>query len=292
MPVVVTFAIDSAGRPHAIGRARDAYGDGSQDIVPALAAARFASGAARTGCEIRFTATQATIEEAPAQMVVAATIFPEVRPPRAAYARGFAPDTDCMTPPPEVRLRAYPDFKAIPQEPGTSDWTLVGYDIGASGKPSAIGVRYSSGNAALDRAAVTAVGRSRFEPGKRRGCAYPYWRRGAALAAPVSPEALKVRPAGSTCPIETGWATKPVLRYPTAFSRRRIEGWAVVAFDVAPWGQTGNVRVIAAEPAAAFGDAAMQVIRQATQPPSQGYVGCIERVRYVMPNREGEPETE
>ncbi len=289
MPVVVTFAIDSTGRPHAIGRARDTYGDGSQDIVPALVAARFAPGVERAGCEIRFTATQATIADAPAQTVVAATIFPQGRRPRAAFARSFAPDTDCMTPPPAPRLRAYPDFTAIPQDPGTSDWTMVGYDIAKSGKPGSVRVRYSSGNAALDRASVAAVARSRFAPGARRGCAYPYWRRGAALAAPAMPETLKARPAGGTCPVETGWATKPVLRYPPAFGRRRIEGWAVVAFDVAPWGQTGNARVVAAEPAAAFGVAAMEVIRQATKPRSQGYVGCVERVRYVMPGPGAEP---
>ena len=34
---------------------------------------------------------------------------------------------------------------------------------------------------------------------------------------------------------------------------RAIEGWAVIAFDVAPWGGTGNVRVVASEPAADFG---------------------------------------
>lgn len=282
VPITVTFAIDTGGRPHAIATLAETYSGGTSDIVPALAAARFAAGTERTGCTIRFTPSQTTIADAPAETVVAATVFPEGRPPRAAYARGFAADTDCMTPQPDVRLRAFPDFKAIPQAPGTSDWTMVGYDIDRRGRPVGVRTRYSSGNAVLDRAGVTAVGRSRFEPGARKGCGFPYWRRGETLAAPQSPDAIKQPPVGSTCPIELGWVTEPTLRYPPAFARRRIEGWAVVAFDVAPWGQTGNIRVVAAEPAAAFGTAAMDVIRQATKAPSQGYVGCVERVRYVM----------
>lgn len=57
----------------------------------------------------------------------------------------------------------------------------------------------------------------------------------------------------------------------------------MIAFDVAPWGQTGNVRVLAAEPAAEFGDAAQQIIRGAVKPPSPtGYTGCVERVRYII----------
>lgn len=280
MPVSVTFAIDATGRPHAIGQVGNGYAPYAEDIGPALAASRFAPGTERAACMIRFVATREPVATAPAQTVVAATIQPQGRPPRAAYARGFAADTNCMDKPPEWRTQAYPPFKAIPQDPGTSDWTMVGYDIDKTGKPVAVHTRYSSGNAALDRAGVVAIGRSRFEPGARKGCAFPWWRRGDALAAPETPDTVRQRPAGSTCPAEVDWARKPALYYPPAFNRRNIEGWAVIAFDVAPWGQTGNIRVVAAEPAAAFGEAAMNVIRQATTAPSNGYVGCIERVVY------------
>ena len=212
-PVSVTFAIDATGRPHAISRIGNGYTPYAEDIGPALAASRFAPGTERTACMIRFVATREPVATAPAQTVVAATIQPQGRPPRAAYARGFAAGTNCMDKPPEWRTQAYPPFKAIPQDAGTSDWTMVGYDIDKAGKPVAVHTRYSSGNAVLDRAGVVAIGKSRFEPGARKGCAFPWWRRGEKLAAPVMPEAIRERPAGSTCPAESEWATKPALYY-------------------------------------------------------------------------------
>jgi TonB family protein len=182
-----------------------------------------------------------------------------------------------------LRNRAYPDFESIPQAPGTTSWSMVGYDLAESGRPVRLRTLEGSGNAALDRAAVEAVAQSRFWTGGRTGCLYPYYRRGPILVAPPMPEAASVRPTGATCPAETGWDRKPVLRYPEPYRRRSTEGWALIAFDVAPWGQTGNVRVLAAEPAAAFGDYGKRVIESATKPKSTaGYVGCVERVRFAM----------
>jgi TonB family protein len=66
--------------------------------------------------------------------------------------------------------------------------------------------------------------------------------------------------------------------------RRGIEGWAVVPFDVAQWGQTNNVRIVAAEPASGFGEAARAIVQQsARRPAPYGYTGCLEQVRFVMP---------
>lgn len=74
-----------------------------------------------------------------------------------------------------------------------------------------------------------------------------------------------------------------MLRYPDAYRRQGVEGWGIVAYDVAPWGQTGNLRVVASEPSAAFGAAAMETVRAATKEASpQGYSNCVTRVRFVL----------
>jgi outer membrane biosynthesis protein TonB len=67
----------------------------------------------------------------------------------------------------------------------------------------------------------------------------------------------------------------------------------VVRYDVAPWGGTGNIEVLASEPADAFGEAAKRVIAGATRPPSTtGATGCVDRVRFKMATPDGEPGQE
>ena len=72
--------------------------------------------------------------------------------------------------------------------------------------------------------------------------------------------------------------------YPAPFATRRIEGYAIIGFDTAPWGAVGNVRVIASEPDAAFGMAALQSIANAKVTESDvGHRGCIRRVSFRLP---------
>jgi outer membrane biosynthesis protein TonB len=137
------------------------------------------------------------------------------------------------------------------------------------------------------------VARSSFEPGARTGCGYSYYRRQPEpLKAPEAPPSASFRPEGSTCPAELGqWAFMPRLEFPPEFLRRGIEGWAAIRYDLAPWGATGNLAVLAAEPAEAFGAQAMRIVSQARRAPSSGYSGCVTRVRFVLPPR-GAPATE
>jgi TonB family protein len=82
----------------------------------------------------------------------------------------------------------------------------------------------------------------------------------------------------------------PRLQFPAGFVQRRIEGWAIIAYDVAPWGEIGNVRVLRAEPADAFGYQARDIVRNARQGSSPtGRSGCVDLVRFVMPNKGQEP---
>lgn len=276
----LAFRIDADGRPLGIEGGTE-YG-AATDLAPALAATRFAAGE-RRDCTVTWRATRMPVAEAPVADVMAYTIFPSGPPSKAMWDRVRPVGTTCSEPPPRLRSRAYPDFEAIAQAPGTTSWSMVGYDLNAAGRPVRVRTLEGSGNAALDRASLRAVSETRFWNGGRTGCLYPYYRRGPILVAPGAPEPASVRPNGATCPAETGWDRKPVLRYPERYRRRSIEGWALIAYDVAPWGQTGNVRVLSAEPAAAFGDYAKRVIESASKPKSTaGYIGCVERVRFAM----------
>jgi TonB family protein len=201
--------------------------------------------------------------------------------PREAWKRIVA-GTDCSgdkrTQP---LLRAYPDFAAVPGAAGVRDWSMIRFDTDSSGTPINITVRTGSGNAALDRAAVEAVGKSRFTPGQRSGCHYPYWKAAPRLAAPAPPPETEKRDA---CGDTGKWEVKPTLVYPPEYSRRAIEGWAVVRYDIAPWGATGNVTVVSAQPSADFGEQAKAMIERAKAAPSAaGVQGCSVRVRYAMP---------
>ncbi|MEI5686799.1 TonB family protein [Sphingomonas kyungheensis] len=279
-PVAIDFRIDAAGRPLSITPVRAGWRAYGEDVVPALAAARFAAGVERARCTVTFTPHVEPLATAPvAELIAYAATTPNM--PREMWAKLLPAGADCSDPEPEVLLRAFPSFKSLPAQPGYVSTTMVGYDIAANGKPVRPHPIVASGSPALDAAALTAVSRSRFERGARHGCAFRYWKGATPLAAPPAPEEASVRPADATCPLTHEYERKPVLRYPAAYNRRTIEGWAIIAFDVASWGQTGNIRVLASEPSTDFAEAATQMVRGVTMPPSpHGYTGCIERVFY------------
>ena len=158
---------------------------------------------------------------------------------------------------------------------------MTGYDLDEKGRPINVRTIAGTGNTALDTAARKAVARSRFVAGARTGCMYPHWRGPLRIAPPPAPPEDAFGPTPH-CPAAP-WAQQPRLIYPQAWNRRSIEGWAVVQFDVAPWGEVGNTRVLAAEPAEDFGREAMQVVRTARRAPStSGASGCIERIRFAI----------
>ncbi|HWK37248.1 TonB family protein [Sphingomonas sp.] len=287
-PTALNFRIDESGRPLSIVSA--GRGGAPVEVTAAFAAWRFAPGAPRTGCTIAFAREAVSVETGPAALVHRALALPHERTgaEEAIGQRLAAEGGDCFTPtPPEVRLRGFPDFKAIAQPPGTSSYAMIGFDIDRRGKPVRVRVLSSDGNAALDRASIDAVRRSRFAPKARTGCSYPYHRRQQiALAPPPPPPLESFRKPEATCAIDpdTEWTLPPRLTFPEPFRRRAIEGWAVIGYDVAPWGDTGNVTVLASEPAAAFGVEALRIVRMAKRKPSStGATGCVERVVFRMP---------
>lgn len=284
--VTLRFDIDSGGRPHGIGHNGPIYIPYSDDLEATLATASFAAGVERSGCTMTYELESIAIDAAPVERLIAYSLFPGGQPlPQTGFERirsMASANSTCGDPLPQVRRRSYPDFKAIPQAPATRSWSMIGFDIDPRGKPVSVRVFRSTGNGALDRASVQAVAESRFEPGARRGCLYPYWRTGPTLTAPAIPE-TPAEQTSATCPVASQWKTQPVLRFPEQYRRHGVEGWAVIAYDVAPWGQTGNLRVVASEPSGAFGAAAINTVRAATKEASpQGYSNCITRVRFVL----------
>jgi TonB family protein len=287
MPVVTyRFRIDAAGRPLSITRDADGYVTQPEDIPPSLAASRFPA-ADRRDCAITYTVRATPLVDAPVADLMSYAVTPLTGPlPRAGWNRIMPAGADCRTTPaPRILLRAYPDFNKLPATPGVRGWSMVGYDLDTRGRPVRVRAVEGTRNPALDAAAVRAVRASRFTPGARRGCLYPYWQNPATTAPPPLPDRIGATDTASRCPAGE-WVYRPTPVYPRAWHGRGIEGWAIIAFDVAPWGEIGNVRVIASEPAAEFGQAAIQLLRGARKPASAtGHVGCIERVRFAMPAR-------
>ena len=292
LPIDLTFRIDAEGRPLSIARVERQGFSGphlyhpSEDVLPAFAAWRFAGGRARTGCRLRFDPVAVPIGEASVSLLRRYRVAPHMGGSNeaAVFRRIHAPDSNCIEGGiPQVRMRAFPAFETVPQAPGTWSYSMTGFDIDRAGQPVRVQLLESGGNAVLDRQALAAIRRSRFAPAARHGCTYPYYRQSTTVvAAPAAPDEATFRPKDAQCP-ETALTFPAPLRFPAGFERRRIEGWAIIGYDVAPWGVTGNVRVLAAEPVAAFGEQAQRVIQSAHQAAAgTGRTGCVDIVRFVM----------
>lgn len=284
--LAVSFDIDQAGRPLSIRRVSPEFRPFSEDVLPSLAASRFPAGDTRAGCRITYTHRMTAMTDTPVEDLVSYSLYrPDGALPWSGWNRIFTMNGNCADrplPPPLVQV--YPDFQKIPATPGSRDWSMVTYDQDARGRTRNVRTLYSTGNAALDAASVKAMRASRHSGGARAGCVYPYWRAPMRLAAPPSPDTMSLRPTTSNCDAsDDTYATQPRLIYPEAYSKRSIEGWAIVAFDVAPWGELGNLRVLASQPSEDFGQQALQVLRSARKAPSQaGRVGCVDKVVFRM----------
>jgi len=283
-PLRFAFRIDERGRPLGVRQLERRYVASAGDVAPALASALFAPGRPREGCTIDFTAERMQLDQVPVGLAMAYTVFPTAgRPPAALWQRIRPADATCYEPTPALLNRAYPDFTAIDGEEGRPLWSMTGYDIDAGGRPVHVRTVDGSRSALLDAAARRAVEQSRFGKGARHGCLYPYWKIADPMAAPEPPSRDSAAAQSEACKALGEWVRAPRLSYPDNYRRRGIEGWAIVAYDVAPWGALGNVRVIASEPTSDFGDAATAMFAGLSRKPSEaGASGCVERVRYVM----------
>lgn len=282
--VTLRFAVDATGRTVDVAREGNDYVAFGDDVAPALVATRFAADAPQRDCRVTYEARRTPVSVAPVDDLIAYSLEPHSGAlPPAAWERIGAGGTCTREPRPAPLRRDYPDFEAVAGTAGARDWSMIAYDTDARGRPVKVRVRLGTGNAALDRASIAAVRSSRFTMGARTGCLYPYWRMAQKLEAPAMPAHDLPPPDGATCPSQHGWATPPRLTYPEAYRRRMIEGWAVLAYDVAPWGAIGNVRVLAAQPSADFGTQAIEVLNSARlKSSSTGLAGCVDRVIFRL----------
>lgn len=152
----------------------------------------------------------------------------------------------------------------------------------------------SSGDAAFDAETRRAVSNTVVQGGvPLKGCVFNFHRGGDRLPAPALPE--REDDPLQNCPADVGsrfQARGAPDSFPAAFRERGIEGWALVRFDLATWGQVGNVQIIDAQPAAAFGDSGRRTAQSARAEPSNTFgVRCVVPVRYVLPTNpvSGEP---
>ncbi|MCV0382315.1 MAG: energy transducer TonB [Erythrobacter sp.] len=274
-PVEYTFAIDASGRPVSI--ARNTEGGANEQAGSALAASRFALGERREDCSISYVPVAKRLEDTPV-VELQSYMMTNQRPrlPEEGLRKVFAGD-ECRRAT-QPLMRAYPDFSQVDATPGVRDWEMVGFDVDSEGRTQDVRNVGGTGNDDLEEAAREAVEETRFNEGPlRRNCTYPYWRGAGLLPAPdMPPSNGDERP---ECR-DDEWATPPKLVYPEAYRARSIEGWAILHFDIAPWGEVGNVSVVAAEPSDDFGQAAKFMLERASKPEGAGAVGCEARVAY------------
>lgn len=285
-PIAYSFKIGADGRPGKITRiSTNGYTPYAADIGPSLAASRFTPGVERPDCRIDYTPRITTYAQTPVEDLISYSLNPsDGALPREGWAAIFPATATCdKEPRPAPLTQVFPDFDKVPGTPGSRDWTMLAYDLDSRGKPEKISVLTGTQNRALDTAGTAALSRSRFTQGPKTGCRFPYYRAPEILEASASPEKEPLRPANATCPREIEWASQPPLRYPEPYRKRSIEGWALIGFDVAPWGGTGAIKVLASEPADDFGTAASALIRVGkVEVSGSGYTGCVERVRFLM----------
>jgi len=288
-PVTLAFSIDGRGRAIDIEEtsARQANRGLMDDAAPALAAWQFTPGPVRTHCTISYSVHTLSAAETPLSdaYYAFATRRGNRRALHSFYLRTIPEGSDCFDPFPRFRLRAFPPFDELEQRPGRVSWSMVGFDVDAKGRTHNVRLLGSNHDTALDDASVDAVRASRFAPGAHHRCALPHARYPQTpLAPPPAAPTLDYRAPDAVCNgLPKKWASMPPLAFPEPFRRRSIEGWAIIRFDVAPWGETGNVEVVTAQPAAAFGEAAKRIVQRAKKPESpRGFSGCVDKVYFKM----------
>ena len=291
------FTIGADGRPRGITQrvavsGPKGYMPGT-DLAPALSLWRFPASAAGAACTMTFTARSVPLDRAaPADLYRVAALRMSNPSEFPTLTQQIRKSGDCAGPGrPRMLLRAFVDTRRIPQTPGVPSYAVVGFDVDADGVPHTPGIVASDGNRVLEAAASDAAARSRYVGNAlRTRCTIPF-RRAATEPVPAPPMPPKSDYPTGTCPETVRWVRPLTQEFPDAFRRRGIEGWAIVRYDIAPWGATGAVTVLASEPAADFGEHARRmVIAARAEAAPRGAQGCIARVQYRMAVRDDDTD--
>lgn len=284
------FSIAPTGRPLSIRPTRDGGFSRLTFTADAETQAALASwtfpAQARVGCRMTVTYTPAPLAVAGPDILV--RFYGAARPSgalRGAVERRLrGPGDDCDRPP-ALRTLAYPDFLASRPRAGARSWSALRWNVTADGITGSVETIGSSGDAVLDAEGRRAIGETTYRSGPRTGCLYNYWRVGPRLPAPPVNRDAPDDPL-ENCPESFGARFRPgVLTFPPAFQALGIEGWARIRFDAAPWGQIGNASIVEAEPAAAFGDQALQIVNSSRVEPSfEAGIRCVVPIIFRLPD--------
>lgn len=288
--LTISFALDAEGRAFDIsGITEPRQRLRARDLVPSLRASRFAVDTPHTGCSISYTPRLERMAEAPLETIARLGVAQRLRMAKEAWER-IAPG-DCRKSPRIAPLtRSYPDFRKLTRRDGERHWAYVTYDLDAEGVPVNLAVPLTSGYGELDAEARAAVAAGRYAGGPRTGCVQAWWTGPETVPAPPIPPKSETE-GNPACEIKDRWEREPRLTFPDHYRRRAIEGWAILRYDVAPWGDIGAIEVLQAQPSAEFGEAAINVIRQARfKPQDTGLKGCVDRVIFRIRAEEREAE--
>lgn len=281
-----TFSINGEGRVTDLKAGGSNFWP-SDDQAATIASWRFTPGAPATGCSVDVAPTVTALAEAsPAKLFEVAAV--EGRNAAPALYKVLDATGDCYK---GAHRRpatwVYPDLRPFDDKSVDPPSAVITFDIDAQGVTRNVKAALQHGDPALARATIAAVGKSRYFPGTARtGCRTFVKARPQASAAPARPANGAFDRPEDKCDITREQMNLPTpMPYPPAYSQRRIGGWAIVRFDVAPWGEIGAVEVLAAQPAQAFGDAAQMLVRTARpKPAGVGYHGCIVPILYAIPD--------
>ena len=288
--IPLTFSIDAQGQPFAIRRVQAGRVVAPSDTtLAALASWRFASDAQATGCKVAFVPHRTPIAQAGRASLFEIIAF-ERRNTPPLVRETVSKAGDCGTAPRRSpKTLAFPDLRRLDGRDLNPAWAAVTYDVDADGTPSNVHVETQGGDPALADIAAAAIAQSRFQAGRPvQACYGTFAAKPRETPAPPRPALASFKQPGDNCDVTQEALNLPTFKnYPRAYADRRVSGWAYLRFDVAPWGQIGNIQVLASEPSAAFGDAAQSILWGAKpKAPAEGYRGCLVPVIYAIPDPE------
>ncbi|MEM7702791.1 MAG: energy transducer TonB [Pseudomonadota bacterium] len=291
--VIYDFALGEEGR--ALSMVASMGGRGRTfgvDLEPALAAARFTPQKAVTQCQVTFTQTITPYDEASLADLITLVIHSRRAPvPKDTWPRFV--EGDCFASRARQLERHTPDYRKLPKRPGANNWVMISYNIDEDGAPFGIETVGGNGEPKLEAASKKALSDSRWvDEDPRTGCWRYDFTAADVIPAPEAPDLAQFGEWPDACEADDRWAKAPKLAYPKHYQRRGIEGWAIFRYDVASWGQIGNIELLDAQPTKELGEAAKRVLSSALYKKTQGgLTGCIEKVVFRLPEKgAGRPE--
>ncbi|MFT4251432.1 MAG: hypothetical protein QM608_02995, partial [Caulobacter sp.] len=281
----VTFAVDAKGAPFDIRRVAQAQPD--QNLVAAFARWRFEPGKAASGCRLEVSQTYTPLAKTPTATLleIVATRKREASPivRNALSARG-----DCGKAPRRLpAMISHPDLRSFDDRDFAAAWAGVLYDIDAEGRVRNVRIAAQGGNPVLADQTALAIAGSRFHSGKPvTGC---YGVQAARPRPTDPPPRTPTKPAAKpqiACRVERAALNLPLDKaYPVPFARERVEGWALLQFDITPEGRIWPIEILGAQPVETFGLAARSMLYKARPDRSTwGQKGCLVPVNFAIPD--------